>query len=229
MSTTQLVAFIPARGGSKGIPRKNLVQLDARPLIVHTIEAAQQSGAFSRVIVSTDDSDIAMLAKSHGCAVHDRPAHLCTDSSRVAEAVLDAASTLQIADNDVVVVLQPTSPLRRADHIVSAVSMRGKSASSSVVSVVECDHHPLKSVVIEDGVLQPAFERHFLESSRQDLPRMYRPNGAIYVTPLAAIRQLNALVAPGALAFEMSVDDSIDIDTMVDIEHAEAVLRHRSR
>jgi CMP-N-acetylneuraminic acid synthetase len=141
---------------------------------------------------------------------------------------LDAAAQLQLDDDAIIFVLQPTSPLRRSNHITSALAVQRESSLGSVVSVVECEHHPLKAVTITDGVVSAAFEQKFLESSRQDLPRMFRPNGAIYAMPLSLIRKTNSLVPAGASAFEMTPDDSIDIDTIADVERAETALRRQA-
>lgn len=228
MSDGKVTAFIPARGGSKGLPRKNLVQLCGKPLIDYAIDAARDSGVVHRIIVSTDDHDIAAHARSKGCDVHDRPARLASDTSRVVDAVIDAASTLHIDDIDVVVVLQPTSPLRGVGHIVQALDLY-RSSAHAVVSVVECEHHPLKSVTVSDGVLAPAFAHEYLEASRQDLPKFFRPNGAIYVATLGSVREHRTLVRPGAAALVMTAEDSIDIDVPADLEHADVVLRRRQK
>lgn len=228
MSVNKVVAFIPARGGSKGLPRKNLLALLGKPLIDYAIDAARESGLVYRTIVSTDDQEIASHARSMGCDVHDRPVHLATDTSRVVDAVLEAASTMRIDDSFVVVVLQPTSPLRRASHIIDALNLQ-RSTAGTVVSVVECEHHPLKSVTVSNGALTPAFTHEHLESSRQNLPKMFRTNGAVYVSTVGAIRRDGTLVPPGAVALEMSAEDSIDIDSLTDLEHAEAVLRRRQK
>lgn len=228
MSVNKVVAFIPARGGSKGLPRKNLSALLGKPLIDYAIDAARESGLVYRTIVSTDDQEIASHARRMGCDVHDRPVHLATDTSRVVDAVLEAASTMRIDDSFVVVVLQPTSPLRRASHIIDALNLQ-RSTTGTVVSVVECEHHPLKSVTVSNGALTPAFAHEHLESSRQNLPKMFRTNGAVYVSTVGTIRRDGTLVPPGAVALEMSAEDSIDIDSLTDLEHAEAVLRRRQK
>ena len=228
MSVDEVIAFIPARGGSKGVPRKNLSTVLGKPLIDYAIEVARESGLVQRIIVSTDDPEIASHARSKGCDVHDRPAHLASDTSRVVDAVLDAASTMHIDDSCVVVVLQPTSPLRRASHLIDALKLH-RSTAGVVVSVVECEHHPLKSVTVSDGVLSPAFVHEHLEASRQNLPKMFRANGAVYVSALGAIRKNGTLVPSEAVALEMSAEDSIDIDNVTDLEQAEAVLRRRQK
>jgi len=228
MSIGEVIAFIPARGGSKGVRRKNLSELGGKPLIDFAIDAARDSGIVHRIIVSTDDHETAVHARSKGCDVHDRPAHLASDTSKVVDAVIDAASTLHIHDSSVVVVLQPTSPLRRASRIVEALHLY-RTSSNTVVSVVECEHHPLKSVTVSDGVITPAFAHEYLEASRQDLPKLFRPNGAIYLATLSAIRENRTLACPGAAALVMSAEESIDIDTPADLERAQAVLRHRQK
>lgn len=227
MSNPRLIAFIPARGGSKGIPGKNMVLLASKPLIDYTIRAAHDAGIFARVIVSTDDETIAEYSRNQSCEVHHRPPELATDVSRVVDAVLAGADLMQLEDVDVVFVLQPTSPLRRAAHIREAASLQLESGTGGVVSVVECEHHPMKTVMLEHGKLRPVFDASLLETSRQKLPQLFRPNGAIYGAPLMRTRELHTLVCSGDAVMRMSNEDSIDIDSLIDLNLAEHLLQRR--
>lgn len=225
MSTARLVAVVPARGGSKGIPRKNMTMLAGRPLIDHTLYAAKTVNFFDDIIVSTDDVEIADFSKRAGCSVHQRPQHLATDSSRVVDSVLDVAHSRQLDAATLVMVLQPTSPFRAAQHIREAVDLFHNQDSTAVISVVECEHHPLKTVRIENQRVVPTSDHRLLETSRQDLPRIFRPNGAIYLASIGTTIRMRSLIPPEAHALEMSREDSIDIDCEADIVLAELRLR----
>lgn len=228
MSTPRLVAIVPARGGSKGIPRKNMVLLAGRPLIDHTLNVAKSANIFDDIIVSTDDTEIAKFSIDAGCSVHQRPHHLATDGSRVVDSVLDVAQNRKLPNETLIMVLQPTSPLRTAHHVKAAADLFHNQDSTAVVSVVECEHHPLKTVRIEHHRIVPMSDRHSLEASRQDLPRLFRPNGALYLASLAVTTQTGSLVPPNAHALEMSREDSLDIDSASDLLLAQLVFQQRS-
>jgi len=225
MSTARLVAVVPARGGSKGIPRKNMTMLAGRPLIDHTLYAAKTVNFFDDIIVSTDDVEIADFSRYAGCSVHQRPSYLATDSSRVVDSILDIALSRQLDASTLIMVLQPTSPFRTAQHIREAVNLFQNQDSTAVISVVECEHHPLKTVRIENQRIVPTSDHRLLETSRQDLPRIFRPNGAIYLASIATTFGVRSLIPPKAHALEMSREDSIDIDSESDVVLAELRLR----
>src|SRR5437867_12965685 len=187
----KVLGVITARGGSKGIPGKNLKLLGGRPLIAYTIAAAQESGVLDRVILSTDDSDIAAVAQSLGCEVpFIRPADLALDGTPHLPVMQHAIDWL--AGNggyrpDLVMILQPTSPLRRAEHVREAVALAQTSGADSVggVSAVPVHYHPLRALRLEpDGTAvlfvsgDPIRRR---DKRRQDLPPVWAMNGAIYV------------------------------------------------
>jgi len=223
-----VLAFIPARGGSKALPNKNLLLLNGKPLIDYTINVAQDSRLFDRIVVSTDSSAIAERAISASVEVHNRPTHLSTDTSRVVDAVVHASEELNLNQNDIVCVLQPTSPLRKASQVTGAVR-KTIETGHPVISVVECEHHPLKSFTLLNGAIQTMSNRSDLEKSRQDLPKMYRPNGAIYVASVAAIVKSMSLIPPDALTIEMSARDSVDIDSALDLQVAEYLIQYLPR
>lgn len=227
MSTARLVAVVPARGGSKGIPRKNMTMLAGRPLIDHTLHAAKSANFFDDIIVSTDDTEIADFARNAGCSVHQRPSYLATDSSRVVDSILDIALSRQLEASTLIMVLQPTSPFRAAQHIREAVDLFQNQDSTAVISVVECEHHPLKTVRIENQRIVPTSDHRLLETSRQDLPRLFRPNGALYLAPLAVTTTFGSLVPPDAHPMEMSREDSLEIDTASDLMLARLIVQQR--
>lgn len=223
-----VLAFIPARGGSKALPNKNLLLLNGKPLIDYAINVAQDSRLFDRIVVSTDSSAIAERAISASVEVHNRPTHLSTDTSRVVDAVVHASEELNLNEHDIICVLQPTSPLRRASQVTDAVR-KTIETGRPVISIVECEHHPLKTFSLLNGTIQAMSNGSDLEKCRQDLPKMYRPNGAIYVASVAAIVNSMSLVPPDALTIEMSARDSIDIDSALDLQVSEYLIQHLPR
>ncbi len=227
MNTPPFIAFVPARGESKSIPGKNLTLLNGRPLIDFTLDLTRTAGIFHQTIVSTDDKQIAEHAQSAGCSIHQRPIHLAADSSRVVDAIEHAAVSMQIHPDAVVMVLQPTSPLRRLHSVQSAVELHHQNNGAAVVGVVECEHHPYKTVRINDGQII-AFENHQnLEAARQDLPRFFRVNGAMYLCPLHLIIKERTLIPNGTIALPMSREDSLDIDETIDLLFAELILQRQ--
>ncbi len=226
MTDRIFVAFIPARGGSKSIPRKNMSILNGRPLIDFTISAAKSAGVFQEIIVSTDDNEIAEYALSAGCQIHQRPSHLATDSSRVVDSIVHAATTMSIDLNAVIVVLQPTSPLRAAESIKAAVQLHRENEGAAVVGVVECEHHPYKTVRVENGRILAKLHKHYLEAARQDLPPVFRINGAIYLSSLRTILHEQTLIPMDSLALVMSRAESIDIDNNLDLILSEVIEKH---
>lgn len=228
MTSVGKIAFIPARGGSKSIPRKNLALLCGKPLIQYSIDVAKESQHFDRIIVSTNDDDVKKVASSAGLEVHDRPESLASDSSRVVDAIEHASMAMRLSPDHSVCVLQPTSPLRTSRDVIDAMDLHRGLDQNPVVSVVESEHHPLKSVRITSGSIHALFGRENLEKSRQALQRTFRVNGAIYISRLENILRHHSLVPEGALAYVMSAEDSVDIDSQGDLEFAEFLLSRRT-
>lgn len=210
------LGIIPARGGSKGIPHKNIVDLGGKPLIAWTIESAKNSAVFDRLIVSTDDEEIAAISRLYGAEVPFlRPAEISRDDTSSLAVVLH---TLAYCDAlgwqpDTVVLLQPTSPFRSAQDIQASVALLDTSGNDSVVSVVEVEHSPYLSFTItQDKQLTPMFSE-FPPVRRQDYGRCVRPNGAIYAVRAARLRQGLDWYSGRVLSYEMPDDRSLDIDT----------------
>jgi CMP-N-acetylneuraminic acid synthetase len=187
----KVLGVITARGGSKGIPGKNLKLLGGRPLIAYTIDAARQSGVLDRLVLSTDDPAIAEAARGLGCEVPFlRPPELARDDTPHLPVMQHAVEWLAANDNyrpDFVMILQPTSPLRRAEHVRGAVSLAQTSGADSVVGVsaVPAHYHPLRTLRVDaDGTAtlfvtgEPVRRR---DKRRQDLPPVWAMNGAMYL------------------------------------------------
>ncbi|MGE5552025.1 MAG: cytidylyltransferase domain-containing protein [Bacteroidota bacterium] len=228
---TQVLALIPARGGSKSIPRKNLQFLHGLPLIAHTIKTAIDAASINRVVVSTDDAEIADRSREYGAEVLMRPAHLAGDETPMAVVVrytLDQLKETERYAPDVLVLLQPTSPLRDADDVERAMQLFHQNDCAALVSVTPVKHHPSWMYTLTGNRLQPFLETE-LPSRRQELTPLYCLNGAIYVIRSAEFYRGNSLVPPGACAFIMSAEHSLDIDEPGDLVVAEAILRARGK
>ena len=218
-----ILALIPARGGSKGIPRKNIRSMAGKPLIAWTIEAALGATGLARVVVSTDDPEIAEVARAAGAEVPFlRPAELARDETSGLDPVLHAIDLLP--GHSSVLLLQPTSPLRTSADIDGCLALATTSASPSVVSVSEPATHPYWTYrMTGDRHLQSVFEAD-KGVRRQDLPPVYALNGAMYFAGVEWLRRGRQFVGPETLGFVMPPERSIDIDTMLDWSLAELLL-----
>ncbi|MDO4433337.1 MAG: NTP transferase domain-containing protein [Alysiella sp.] len=217
-------AIITARANSKGIPRKNLQTVGGISLLAHTILAAQQSGVFQRIIVSTDGEELAQHALQYQAEVIIRPDELASDNARSIDAVCHA---LQQADiqTGTATLLQPTSPLRRAHHIQAAFQLYDPVAKGSVVSACIAEHHPYKILLAENGSYRAVRQTDDLESPRQALPDAYRPNGAIYINDTAKLLQYRRFFLDPVQLYLMNETDSLDIDNAADLERANHLLK----
>ena len=241
----EILGVIPARGGSKGIRRKNLAPLGGRPLIAHTCDAARGSRALTRVIVSSDDDEVAAEAMKLGVEVPFlRPAALAGDDTPMVDVLVDLLSTLAGRESyrpDAVVLLQPTSPFRRAGHIDAAVDIFLASGADTVVSVVPVPHQftPSSLMTLEgDRLVFPGGpEGPPAESAgggpgplrRQDKPQRFARNGpAVVVVRARVLLEQRALYGADTRALVMSREDSLDIDDAFDLELAELLLSARA-
>jgi CMP-N-acetylneuraminic acid synthetase len=219
----EIVGLIPARGGSRSIESKNLAPLAGKPLLAWTLGEALASRTLTRTVVSTDSEEIAQVARAAGADVLERPEALARDDTPMLPVVRHAVEALHRPP--VLVLLQPTSPLRRARHIDEAVELLKSSGAETVVSVVEVPHHftPASLLELRDGrllALDPAGP-----TQRQDKPRLYARNGpAVVVLRTAALGGRDDLYGPNPVAYEMDARDSIDVDDPFDLELAELLL-----
>ncbi len=217
----QVLALVPARGGSKGVKRKNLRTVKGKPLVGHTLEAALLSERVDKVYLSSDDDEILGLGRSMGVEAFKRPEAVASDSATATEVVFNFIGRLSptdIAGNPFIVYLQPTSPMRNAGHIDAAFSEMESRNGSQAMSVVELKKTPYKSFILsQDGLLQSLFEQKLSNSNRQTLPAAYYPNGAIYIFPVSEFLKKGGFPSNGSVPFIMSEKESIDIDTEDDI------------
>lgn len=223
-----LLGIIPARGGSKGIPRKNIKPLNGKPLINYTIDAALASQVFDRLIVSTEDPEIAEVSRQAGADVpFIRPVELATDEARGRDVLLHAMDWVGRHDKvyDLVMVLQPTSPLRQATDIIGALELLISKNGKAVVSVCEVEHHPWWcNTLPEDLSMKDFLPGKALHTNRQQLPRYYRLNGAIYCGFWDFVFSNRSWYGNGTYAFVMPRERSVDIDTHIDWELAKILL-----
>lgn len=221
----QVLALVPARGGSKGIPRKNLRLVRGKPLIEHTIQAAIESKVVDRVYVSSDDDEILRISSDMGAEPLKRPDAAASDTATATSVVLDFISQLPpslMAADPYIVYLQPTSPLRTSSHIDGAFCKMDAENVSISLSVVQLKRLPYKSFKLtEDGLLQSLFDESLSNANRQALPVTYYPNGALYIFPLSEFLVKGGFPSNGSVPFVMSENDSIDIDTEDDIAMSE--------
>ena len=227
----EVLAVIPARGGSKGIPRKNLVNLCGKPLLAYSIEAALSAACITRVIVSTEDEEIAQVARSLGVEIPFlRPPELAGDSIHSVYVVLDALTRLQMLENyipSIAVMLLPTSPLRSSRHIEQAVALFQTRGAPAVISVYLWEKQIPHLRNLRGGMLEPLFPLDTPNVNRQDLESLYVLNGAINVASPSTLLEHKTFHVKGAIPFLMGVDESIDINSEKDLKLAENLLQHR--
>lgn len=224
-----ILAIVPARGGSKGLPRKNVLDLAGRPLIAWTLDAAANSRYIDRCVVSTDDADIARVARAHGGDVpFIRPAALAGDSADTFGALAHAIKRLP--GYDLLVILQPTSPLRIADDIDGAIDTMMRHHAPACVSVMEPSKSPFWSYRIDErNQLSPLIDETYSRMRRQDLPTSVVLNGAVYVAQIDWLLKHKSCLGKRTVPYVMPAERSVDIDSAFDMELAELHLRHSER
>lgn len=224
----KILMLIPARGGSKRLPRKNVLPLAGKPLICWTIEAALATGLDARILVSSDDEEVLGIARQYepeGVISYRRPGELATDTASTVDVVIDALNVekAQGHEPDIIILLQPTSPLRSAKDILSALHVFEESGrTDTVVSVCEVDH-PTAWVgkVSKDSL----FEGIDLSGKRsQDYDKEYRLNGAVYAASARLLHEKTSLFSPRIRASVMPRDRSVDIDDLIGLKVCEAII-----
>jgi CMP-N,N'-diacetyllegionaminic acid synthase len=219
-----VVGLIPAREGSKGLPRKNLAPLAGKPLVTWAIEVSEASDSIDRTVVSTDSEEIATLARELAVDVLGRPPELAADDTPMLDVVLHALR--ELSGTEVLVLLQPTSPLRRAEHVDEAVRLLRETGADSVVSVVEVPHQftPNSLMELREGRLTPLVAATV--TRRQDKPTLYARNGpAVLVLRADRVGSPEGLYGGDCRPYVMDARDSIDVDGPLELELAEALLR----
>ncbi len=226
-----VLAVIPARGGSKGVPRKNIRDLCGKPLIAWTIDEAKKSKYIDRVIVSTEDEEIADISREYGAEVPFlRPIELARDDTPGIEPILHCINWLKDNENyypNYVSTLQCTSPFRTSNHIDEALEKLIEEKADSIVGVCKSEISPYWMKKIEDGKLVDFIKGSNKYTRRQDLPVVYRINGAIYIGKTDILMKNKNWHTDNTLPYIMSQEDSIDIDTMLDFKLAELIMKEK--
>lgn len=224
----RVVAVIPARGGSKGLPRKNIKILAGRPLIEYSIVAAQEAPSIDRVVVSTDSNDIAKISAACGAQVRSRPDHLATDGALVSDVLRDLHLRMSAEGDaaDYFVLLQPTSPLRQVADIEACIRLVTSGAFDTAASFTPAATHPNRVFSIDEGGARSYVSGNSLWAPRQALNPVYELNGAVYVFSTAGLMESGPGVLFGRIgAVIMPRSRSVDIDDDYDFRMAEALLR----
>lgn len=223
-----ILAIIPARGGSKGIPGKNIIDVAGKPLIAWTIEAAKKSRYIDRLILSSDDDEIIKVATQWGCEVpFKRPDELAKDDTPGIDPVLHALS--KIPTFDYIVLLQPTSPLRRTEDVDGCIEKCITQQANCCVSVTEPDKSPFWMYYINSkDVLEPVVSIDKKRATRrQDLPIVYALNGAVYVARCEWLLANKTFLSEETIGYTMSKEHSIDIDSWRDLQLTKLILEEK--
>ncbi|ECP5135292.1 acylneuraminate cytidylyltransferase family protein [Campylobacter upsaliensis] len=218
------LALIPARGGSKGIKKKNLTLLQGKPLLYYTINAAKNSKYIDKIVLSSDCDEILNYGKSQDIEILKRPREFALDDTTSDKVILHSLQFYK--EYDSVILLQPTLPLRTASHIDEAFELFEKEKADSVISVCECDNKILKAFINDEkGYLKGICNNDYPFMSRQKLPKTYISNGAIYILKIKTFLTNPHFLQEKTKYYLMDEKSSIDIDTLEDLKKAAMLLK----
>jgi len=233
----RILAVTLARGGSKGIPNKNMYDINGRPLLYYTINEVKKSKYITDYFVSSDSDDILKYSKLQGCNTIKRPDELASDEASSADALLHALDIASVAGRhkyslqdpyDLIVEIMATNPLKTVEDIDAVIEKLVQTKADSVVSVVQVqDHHPSRLKYIQDDQLKDFYPEP-TESRRQDLtPNAYIRNGSIYATTIESFRTHKRRLGPDTRPYIMSEDHTVNIDRLMDLHLAEIIIKAR--
>jgi len=227
-----IIAIIPARGGSKGVPRKNIRVICGKPLIAFTIEVALSSKLIDRVVVSTEDEEIAEVSNRYGAEVIKRPEELARDDSPTIGAIMHVINRLEEKGEyfDIVVLLEPTSPLRKEDDLDNAIGLFivNIDKADSLVSLGEVTlENPYIMKKVEDGFVKPFVEIGEAFLRRQQLPKVYFPYGVIYLSKVDALKKYRTVYQERTIPYFIERWQNYEIDDMYHFICVEAILKYR--
>lgn len=225
-SDERIIALIPARGGSKGIKKKNICNLSGKPLIAYTIEEALKSKYIDKIIVSTDCEEIAKVSMKYGVKIPFlRPKELAQDTTSTLDVVLHAVDFMNKNEKgDVLVLLQPTQPLRTTEDIDGAIEFFYCKGKRSLVSISEVNEHPILMRSLDDMGMVHSLLKKSSTIRRQEMDIVYKVNGAIYINTISEITKETSF-NDNELGFVMKKSHSVDVDEMVDVSIAEYYLK----
>jgi CMP-N,N'-diacetyllegionaminic acid synthase len=229
-----VLGVVPARSGSKGIPDKNLRTLAGKPLLAYVAKAVEEANVIDRLVLTTDSESIAQLGRDYGFEVPFlRPASLAADDTPMLDTVQHAVEELEIAGwrADIIVLLQPTSPLRKAKHIADAVGALVEDRADSIASVVAIPDKfsPQKAMKVEDGRLRFWSEQGSKITRRQQLQPTYVREGTVYACLYDVLMNMNTLYGPKCIPLPLDPEESLSLDTMEDWQRAESILSAQGR
>lgn len=215
------LAIIPARGGSKRLPRKNMLDFCGKPLLAWTTEAALKSKYIDRAIVSSDDEEILATSRELMIETLKRPTELANDIASTFDAIIHSIENVK-ENYDYIIVLQPTSPLRNAQHIDEAIELLETKKADAIVSVCEMEHSPMWSNTLSDNLsMQDFLKDETVNKRSQDLEKYYRLNGAIYICKTEKlIKEKSFFLKKNIFAYKMDRKESVDIDEEIDFKIA---------
>jgi len=218
------LAIVPARGGSKRLTRKNILELNGKPLIAWSIESGLKSKYIDKVVVSSDDDEILNISKQYGADTIQRPIELASDTATTFDAIKHAIENVK--NYDYIVLLQATSPLRNFKHLDEAIELLKTKNADAIVSVCEMDHSPLWSNTLNDSLSMKGFLRdEILNQRSQDLEKYYRLNGAIYICKTdKLLEEKSFFLKDSIFAYKMDRKSSIDIDEEIDFKMAKMLI-----
>ena len=219
------LAIIPARGGSKRLPNKNILNLNGKPLTAWSIEAAKKSTKIDDVVITSDSEKILNIAKQYNVKAIKRPDFLANDTATTFDAIKHAIETLD-DKYEYIVLLQPTSPLRNEKHIDEAIELLEQKNADAVISVCEMEHSPLWSNTLPENLDMSNFLRDEVKNKRsQDLDKYYRLNGAIYICRTdRLLKEKTFFIKDKIYAYIMDRKSSVDIDDEIDFKLAKVIL-----
>ena len=231
MNKYKILAIIPARGGSKGLPRKNILPLAGKPLIAWTIEQAKQSEYIDKVVVSTEDNEIAEISNKYGAEVVERPKELATDESKTIDAIFHALNWFEKNGEifDILILLEPTSPLRDDNDLDKAIKLfiENIEYSDSLVSVGEVHlENPYIMKVIEKNCVKPFIETEENLHQRQQLPKTYFPYGVIYLSKIDALKEYETFYQDRTIPYFIKRWQNYEIDDLYDFICIEAIFNN---
>ena len=222
------LAIIPARGGSKRLPRKNVLDLEGKPLIAWSINAGLNSKYIDKVVVTSDDEEILEVSKVLNSETIKRPKNLATDTATTFDAIKHTIDNIE--QYDYIILLQATSPLREEKHIDEAIELLEIKNADAVVSVCVMDHSPLWSNTLDSSLSMKSFLKDDTTNKRsQDLEEYYRINGAIYICKTdKLLEEKSFFLKDNIYAYKMDRESSVDIDEEIDFKIAEFLIRAKN-
>lgn len=224
----KILAIIPARGGSKRIPGKNIKLLSGKPLIAYSIEAAKKSKLIDKIIVSTDDAQIAEASKKYGAEIIERPVNLAQDETPTLPVMIHVLDVLKESKQykpDFIILLQPTCPLRNAEDINNVINLMMEGADS-VQTFCRAAQHPAYMATIKNGIATPIDKKGYATRS-QDLPEIYAKNGAVYGVTYDLLMNKKILYGKNNKAVIMPIERSVEIDELSEFKLAEFYLKEK--